>query len=296
MLKKLAQIALITISLSAVSLNASAETMMDSVHSLQTQWAEIKYQTFDEDDQVKKLTALADEAKTLSESHPNDAEPKIWYGIILSTRAGVKGGLGALKDVKHAKKLFEDALKLNPNALDGSAYTSLGALYYQVPGWPIGFGDDDKAEELLKKSVTMNPDSIDSLYFYGEYLVDQKRYAEAEQVLQHALKAAPRPNRKVADAGRRQEIQASLSTIKGKNRSFIRSIVRYANYVKYDSQGRIQIPEILLNYSKIEKNVCIIGVIKKIEIWDPKILTEYESKKNILSDNDFDELANEINF
>ena len=112
--------------------------------------------------------------------------------------------------------IFEDALKLNPNALDGSAYTSLGALYYQVPGWPIGFGDDDKAEELLKKSVTMNPDSIDSLYFYGEYLVDQKRYAEAEQVLQHALKAAPRPNRKVADAGRRQEIQSSLSTIKDK--------------------------------------------------------------------------------
>ena len=89
---------------------------------------------------------------------------------------------------------------------------------------------------------------------------------------------------------------SSLSTIKGKNRSFIRSIVRYANYVKYDSQGRIQIPEILLSYSKIEKNVCIIGVIKKIEIWDPKTLTEYESKKNILSDNDFDELANEINF
>ena len=216
MLKKLAQIALITISLSAVSLNASAETMMDSVHSLQTQWAEIKYQTFDEDDQVKKLTALADAAKALSEGHPNDAEPKIWYGIILSTRAGVKGGLGALKDVKHAKTLFEEALKLNPNALDGSAYTSLGALYYQVPSWPIGFGDDNKAEELLKKSVTMNPDSIDSLYFYGEYLVDQKRYAEAEQVLQHALKAAPRPNRKVADAGRRQEIQSSLSTIKDK--------------------------------------------------------------------------------
>ena len=216
MLKKLAQIALITISLSALSINASAETMMDSIHSLQTQWAEIKYQTFHEEDQVKKLTALVDEAKALSQEHQNNAEPKIWYGIILSTRAGIKGGLGALKDVKYAKKLFEEALKLNPNALDGSAYTSLGALYYQVPGWPIGFGDDDKAEELLKKSVTMNPDSIDSLYFFGDYLVDQKRYAEAEQVLQHALKAAPRPNRKVADAGRRQEIQASLSTIKDK--------------------------------------------------------------------------------
>ncbi len=89
---------------------------------------------------------------------------------------------------------------------------------------------------------------------------------------------------------------SSLSTIKGKNRSFIRSIVRYANYLKYDSQGRIQIPEVLLNYADINKNVCIIGVIKKIEIWDPKTLVKYESRKNILSDDDFDELADEINF
>ena len=47
---------------------------------------------------------------------------------------------------------------------------------------------------------------------------------------------------------------SSLSTIKGKNRSFIRSIVRYANYLKYASQGRIQIPESLLNNSCIKKN------------------------------------------
>ena len=89
---------------------------------------------------------------------------------------------------------------------------------------------------------------------------------------------------------------SSLSTIKGKNRSFIRSIVRYANYLKYDSQGRIQIPDILLNYSNIKKNVSVIGVIKKIEIWDPQILEKFETKKNILSDQDFNELADEINF
>ena len=89
---------------------------------------------------------------------------------------------------------------------------------------------------------------------------------------------------------------SSLSTIKGKNRSFIRSIVRYANYLKYDSQGRIQIPEILLNYSNIKKNVAVIGVIKKIEIWSPDTLKDFELKKNILSDKDFDQLADEINF
>ena len=89
---------------------------------------------------------------------------------------------------------------------------------------------------------------------------------------------------------------SSLSTIKGKNRSFIRSIVRYANYLKYDSQGRVQIPDILLNYSNIKKNVSVIGVIKKIEIWDPQTLERFETKKNILSDEDFNELADEINF
>ena len=52
-----------------------------------------------------------------------------------------------------AKKLFERAIKLDPAAMDGSAYTSLGSLYYQVPGWPVGFGDDDKAKEMLLKGL-----------------------------------------------------------------------------------------------------------------------------------------------
>jgi len=89
---------------------------------------------------------------------------------------------------------------------------------------------------------------------------------------------------------------SSLSTIKGKNRIFIRSIVRYANYLKYDSQGRIQIPENLLKFSNIQKNVAIIGVIKKIEIWNPETLSKYEVNKEILSNEDFDNLATEINF
>ena len=55
--------------------------------------------------------------------------------------AGAKGGLSALNLVKQAKGLYESALKLQPDALDGSAYNSLGVLYYKVPGWPVGFGD-----------------------------------------------------------------------------------------------------------------------------------------------------------
>jgi Tfp pilus assembly protein PilF len=79
------------------------------------------------------------------------------------------------------------ALTLDPKALQGSAYTSLAALYDRVPGWPIGFGDSDKAEQLLKQALQLNPDGIDSLYFWGDHLYRQKRYAEAKAALLKAL-------------------------------------------------------------------------------------------------------------
>ena len=89
---------------------------------------------------------------------------------------------------------------------------------------------------------------------------------------------------------------SSLSSIRGKHRNFIRSIVRYANYVKYDSQGRIQIPEALLDYANIKKNITVIGVIKKIELWDQSTLNNHEKQKDFLSDEDFEDLADKINF
>jgi len=89
---------------------------------------------------------------------------------------------------------------------------------------------------------------------------------------------------------------SSLSSIKDRHRNFIRKIVRHANYVKYDSQGRIAIPDILLEYANMSKDVLVIGMIKKIELWDPNTLSNYENQKDFLSDEDFEGLADEINF
>ena len=74
----------------------------------------------------------------------------------------------------------------------------------------------------------------------------------------------------------------------------MRSIVRCAIHVKYDSQGRIAIPENLLEYAKIDGNVAVIGMIKKIEIWSPNLLNN--SGSDDLIDDDYEDLANEINF
>ena len=182
---------------------------------IQTRWAHIQY-NLPEEQRTKAFEQLAAQATAFTQARPQAAEAWIWSGIVSSSWAGAQGGLGALSKVKAAKVDLEKALALDPKALQGSAYTSLGALYDRVPGWPIGFGDADKAEQLLKLALQLNPNGIDSLYFWGDHLYRQKRYSEAKAALQKALNAPPRPGRETADAGRRQEIQTLLVDVNKK--------------------------------------------------------------------------------
>lgn len=184
---------------------------------LQGRWAQINYQ-LPESQREAAFASLAGEAEAAVKAEPQAAELLVWRGIVLSTWAGAKGGLGALELVKQARGLFEQAIALDPQVLDGSAYTSLGSLYYQVPGWPLGFGDDAEAERLLQQALALNPAGIDPNYFYGDFLWREKRYAEAEQALQKALAAPPRPGRELADAGRRREAEALLGQVRAARR------------------------------------------------------------------------------
>lgn len=185
----------------------------EDVQKLQTEWAQAMYQ---ESGKTKEthLGKLAEQSRTVASQSPKDADALIWEGIVLASYAGNVGGLGALSLVKEAKQALETAISINPKALDGSAYTSLGSLYYQVPGWPLGFGDDKKAEELLKTGLGINPTGIDPNYFYGDFLYRAGRYEEAEQSLKKALQAPARPGRELADEGRRKEVRELLSKIK----------------------------------------------------------------------------------
>lgn len=192
---------------------AAVSPMDQGVTALQTEWARIKYQISDKDAQLAALKNLETQAQEIAARYPQNAEPKIWEAIIVSTDAGIVNGLSALGKVKQAKALLEDALKEDPNALQGSAHTSLGSLYYKVPGWPIAFGSNDKAEEQLKQALRINPDGIDPNYFYGDFLLEDGRYSEAKTYLEHALSAPARPGREVADEGRRGEIKADLAKI-----------------------------------------------------------------------------------
>ncbi|MFM2481987.1 tetratricopeptide repeat protein [Celerinatantimonas sp. YJH-8] len=177
---------------------------------LQHQWAVCQYQVHKDKAQQSCLTDLVARNRQDLQNMPEHPEIQVWLAINLSSLAGSKGGIGALSLVKEAKKLLEQVIDTAPSTLSGSAYTSLGALYYQVPGWPIGFGSDKKAKQLLKQALKMNPDGLDSNFFYADFLLDQGDKKQAKRYFLKALQAAPRANRPLADQGRRAEIQKKL--------------------------------------------------------------------------------------
>ncbi|MEH6469224.1 MAG: hypothetical protein V7725_06400, partial [Porticoccus sp.] len=202
----------ITVSLLMLSTGSAWADLDEDIMKLQHRWAEVNYQLH-EKIQLSAFKKLISDAEQVVTAHPESAEPLIWSGIIKSTYAGAKGGLGALSLAKESKADLEQALSIDPNALDGSAYTSLGTLYFNVPGWPIGFGNDKKAEEFLLKAIAINPEGIDTNYFFGDYLIHDKRYQEAKSYLLKAKSASPRPNRPLADAGRQKEIAEALTVV-----------------------------------------------------------------------------------
>jgi tetratricopeptide (TPR) repeat protein len=204
-----------SVCLGAIATGQAATDPDETIHQLQQRWAEVNYQ-LEGKTQITAFEALAADADRLTASTPDSAGAWIWSGIIKSSYAGAKGGLGAMKLAKASRADLEHAMAIDPEALDGSAYTSLGTLYFKVPGWPVGFGDDEKAEELLKKALALNPNGIDPNYFYGDFLLDQKRYAEAEQALVRAQSAPARPDRPLADAGRQDEIEVALLKVRKK--------------------------------------------------------------------------------
>ena len=189
--------------------------MSAGLSKIQGAWAIANYQT-PESGQEQAFEKLVAEARKLAEAYPDSAEPKIWLAIVLSTDAGVTGGLGALGKVKEARKQLEAAERINADALNGSIYTSLGSLYYQVPGWPIGFGDDEKAQQYLKKALAINPDGIDPNYFYGDFMLEEGDYPQAVKYLEKAAAAAPRPGRELADKGRKAEVEQKLAEARKK--------------------------------------------------------------------------------
>ena len=194
----------------------AADTLSPEVRRLQTKWEAIKFGIPEGDEQTKQMNALGDEADAVGSHYPAMAEALIWDGIITSERASIASAFSALGLATRARDILEQAYKMDPARMDAGATTSLGVLYYRVPGFPIGFGDKAKARQLLEQAVRLAPNGLDAWYFYGDFLYTQSEYPKAIEAFQHALKIPQHPDRPLWDKNRRLMIEELLAKIQEK--------------------------------------------------------------------------------
>lgn len=195
--------------------STKGESTQQAVRQLRDEWAHIKY-GMPKSEQLPAFEQLIKKAEQLSEQHPSDAGVALWHGTILSTYASTKGGMGALPYVKEARTFLEKSISINPNLDMGLAHGVLGAIYFRVPGWPIAFGDKEKAKKYLETALQIGPQSIDNNYYYGDFLRDQGEYAQAKKFLLTAQSIPPRKDRMAADKGRLTEIEEALKKVEDK--------------------------------------------------------------------------------
>ncbi|UPG83868.1 tetratricopeptide repeat protein [Luteibacter aegosomatis] len=203
---------LVSACLAALPALSHADDVDTAIKTLARDWSHVTYEV-PKAQQDDAYTALETQGSALIAQYPRRAEPRVWQAIILSTHAGEHGGLGALGMAKRARDLLQEAQKIQPDVLNGSIYTTLGSLYYQVPGWPLGFGDKDKARSLLEKALQVDPDGIDPNYFYADFLYRTGDKAGAMAHLRKALAASPRSDQPLADKGRRAQAQKLIDTL-----------------------------------------------------------------------------------
>ena len=81
-----------------------------------------------------------------------------------------------------------------------------------------------------------------------------------------------------------EEKLKSLPLTNKNARDFVRFFLSGAVECEFDKQGRFLIPGNLRDYAKLDKEIVIIGVGTRIEIWNRRDWKTYSSDENISAD------------
>ena len=112
----------------------------------------------------------------------------LWYDV---TKKSPYNGRGLMNyalskmrkgEYSEAKKYFNKALKLIPNY--SLLHINLGVLYSAL-------GDRYNADKFYKNAIALGTYADQACYYYGDYLLNCKRYEEAKMYLQRAISINP---------------------------------------------------------------------------------------------------------
>lgn len=210
------------VALLLLSLPGLAADLPQSLQAIESEWASIYYK-LPKNKQETAYDALLVKNQQLVEQFPRSSEILFWQAVVLATNAELQDGFTALKSIHKAHDLLQEAIKINPQTANGSAYVTLGTLYYMAPKWPIAFGDAEKAEQMFKAALEINPNGIDTNYFYGDFLMANNHTKEAQHYFEKALSAPSRQEQLFADNKLKDEVKLALSNTKNRKINGVRN-------------------------------------------------------------------------
>lgn len=145
---------------------------------------------------IKKYQLAIDQADKALAINPKSVPGNFWKAAAIG-KQGLDIGIGkALKNARPMRDSLEIVEKIDEKYEFGGVHRALGRLYFKLPGWPLSFGNNDKALEHLKRAVEIAPDHIGNHVFYAEVLLKKGMKDEARKSLEKVKAAKPDDNRK----------------------------------------------------------------------------------------------------
>ncbi len=163
-------------------------------------------------DKKRALEGGIDAGRIALAARPAAAEGHFWMAANMGALAEAHGLRQGIRYRNPIRLALEAALKAQPSYLDGSPDRALGRWYYKVPG--LFGGDLKKSEAHLRAALTYNNDSVISLLFLAETLLELNRRSEARATLQAALDAPLDPDWVPEDTRFKAQARQLLSSIK----------------------------------------------------------------------------------
>jgi tetratricopeptide (TPR) repeat protein len=170
------------------------------------------------DARTKAMETVRLHAVALEAKYPQRAEPLLWQAWALNEQAEIDRSFSSLSILKQARKKLEAAIAIDPAVNGADAYSLLGGLYAQLPGFPISYGSEKKGREYLLKALAINPTGAQANLCYARYHRKVGNTAEVIKYASAVLSAPPRPEREKADADLRAQAEAIITQAKAQER------------------------------------------------------------------------------
>ena len=121
----------------------------------------------DHADEMARLLALGVPCgKRLLSRFANDYDAALWGRMIAMKHEIATSLLPSLKRLEQTTAFLENMIAKHPKRFE--AYALVGALYRELPAWPISIGDKQRALELFSTGIGLAPDNAEMLLGLGE--------------------------------------------------------------------------------------------------------------------------------